>query len=183
MGFGRDNAPMNRRMTWIAAIVIASGAGCSPTLDWREFVPAGTELGVKFPCRPDRHARTVLVAGASTRMDMLVCTAGDSTYALSFFDVADPLRVSTNLAELRATSVSNLQGRVARLVPLQVKGATASEQAVRVEVAGRLPDGAAVLAHAEFFSHGLRVYQATVIGAQPPREAVETFFGGLKFPA
>jgi len=37
--------------------------------------------------------------------------------------------------------------------------------------------------HAAFFVHGLRVYSATVIGAQPSPQAVELFFGGLKFPA
>jgi hypothetical protein len=50
-------------------------------------------------------------------------------------------------------------------------------------LSGRLPDGAPVQEHAVFFTRGLRVYSATVIGAKPALPAVETFFGGLKFPA
>ncbi|MEP6876247.1 MAG: hypothetical protein ABI887_17975 [Burkholderiales bacterium] len=175
-------------MTWpprrIAALAVAaSSAACSPALDWREFVPEGSELGMTFPCRTDRHARPVVLAGATVQMEMLVCTAGDTTWAVSFFDVADPARVSATLAEWRASAVANVQGVASRSVPLQIQGMTPNEQAVRVTVAGKLPDGVAVQEHAAFFVHGLRVYAATVIGAKPPPQAVEVFFGGLKFPA
>lgn len=169
---------------WIAALALAvSGAACSPTLDWREFVPEGSELGMTFPCRTDRHARPVMLAGATVQMQMLVCSAGDATWAVSFFDVTDPARVSATLAEWRASAVANVQGAAAPPVPLQVKGMTPNEQAVRVTVAGKLPDGAAIQEHAAFFVRGLRVYSATVIGARPSPQAVEVFFAGLKFPA
>ena len=62
-------------------------------------------------------------------------------------------------------------------------GLTPNPQAARVSFAGRLPDGAAVQQHSVFFSKGLRVYQASVIGTKPPLDAVETFFTGLKFPS
>ena len=183
----RDNAPMTRLKTGIAALAaaagVACGAACSPTLDWREFVPEGSELRVTFPCRPDRHARAVVVAGAKVQMEMLICTAGDATYALSFADLADPARISAALAELRAAAVSNLQGRETGLAPLQVQGMTPNPQALRLVVSGRLPDGATVQEHAAFFTRGLRVYQATVIGSKPAPPAVETFLAGLKFPA
>ena len=60
---------------------------------------------------------------------------------------------------------------------------TPNDQAGRMVVSGRLPDGAAVQEHALFFVRGLRVYSATVIGAKPVPQAVEIFFGGLRFPA
>ena len=168
---------------WIAALAVAaSAAACSPTLDWREFVPEGSALGMTFPCRTDRHARPVALAGTTVQMQMLVCSAGDATWAVSFFDVADPARVSATLAEWRASAVANVQGVAAPPVPLQIKGMTPNEQAVRVTVAGKLPDGAAVQEHAAFFVRGLRVYSATVIGAKPSPQAVEVFFGGLRFP-
>jgi hypothetical protein len=168
---------------WIAALAMAASAACSPTLDWREFVPDGSELGMTFPCRTDRHARPVVLAGATVQMQMLVCSAGDATWAVSFFDVADPARVSATLAEWRASTVANVQGVAAPPVPVQIKGMTPNEQAVRVTAAGKLPDGAAVQEHAAFFVRGLRVYSATVIGTKPPPQAVEVFFAGLKFPA
>ncbi len=170
-------------LRWIAALAVAASAACSPTLDWREFVPDGSELGMTFPCRTDRHARPVVLAGATVQMQMLVCSAGDATWAVSFFDVADPARVSPTLAEWRASTVANVQGVAAPPVPVQIKGMTPNAQAVRVAVAGKLPDGAAVQEHAAFFVRGLRVYSATVIGAKPPPQAVQVFFAGLKFPA
>ena len=172
---------MTRSKTWIAVLAAAGCLACSPVLDWREFVPEGTDLGVSFPCRPDRHARAVLVAGAKVQMDMLVCGAGGATFALGFFDVDDPARIAPSLAELRATAIGNVRGRDAQAAPLQIKGMTPNEQAVRLSVQGALPDGAAVQAHAAFFTRGLRIYQATVIGAKPTAQAIDTFFGGLKF--
>ena len=174
-------------MTWrtlsCATLAVACIAACSPALDWREFVPEGSGLTVTFPCRPDRFARRVMLAGANAPMEMLVCSAADTTFAVSFVDVAEPARIAATLAALRATTVGNVQGRETDVAPLQMKGMTASDQALRLSVAGRLPDGAAVQEHAVFFSRGLRVYQATVIGAKPSAQVVETFLGGLRFPA
>ena len=172
---------MTRPSTLIAAFAAACSAACSPTLDWREFVPEGTDISVAFPCRPDRHARAVMVAGAKAQMEMLACKAGDATFALAFVDVADPGRVSVTLAELRATAASNLQGASERSTPLQIRGMTPNQQAARVTIVGKLPDGAVVQEHAVFFARGLRVYQATVIGAKPALLVVDTFIDGLKF--
>ena len=167
----------------LVVLMVTGLTACSPTLDWREFVPEGSELGVTFPCRPDRHARPLMMAGEKVTMEMLVCSAGDATYAVSFFDVADPARVSTVLGEWRSSAVRNVQGEAPALSPWQIKGMTPNDQAGRMVVSGRLPDGAAVQEHAVFFVRGLRVYSATLIGARPASQAVEIFFSGLKFPA
>lgn len=166
-----------------AALLLAlSGlAACTPALDWREFVPEGGELSVAFPCRPDRHARSVELAGAQVEMTMLVCSAGDATYALSYVDVSDPARVTSALSDWRAVSAANVKATAPPPAPLAIRGATPNDEAGRIVVDGRLPDGAAVREHAAFFVRGLRVHAATVIGAQPPPAAVEVFFGGLKF--
>ena len=179
---GRDNALMTRPNLCIAVLALV-GSACSPALDWREFVPQGSGLSVAFPCRPDRHARAVPLAGRPVQMQMLVCAAGGSTFAVSFVDVADPAGISAALADLRATAVGNVQGREPTVTPFQLKGMAANAQAVRVSVAGHLPNGAAVREHAAFFARGLRVYQATVIGAAPGEPEVDAFFAGLKFPA
>jgi hypothetical protein len=165
-----------------ACLALTSLAACSPALDWREFVPEGGELHIALPCRPDRHARMVTISDAKVEMTMLACSAGDATYAVSYFDVTDPARVSPALAEWRAVSVANVKGTTPTKAPLQLRGATPNDQAGRIVVEGRLPDGAAVQEHAVFFVRGLRVYAATVIGANPSPQAIEVFFGGLKFP-
>ena len=176
-------AMTRRPPSWLVVLGAAALAACTPTLDWREFTPEGSGLQVRFPCRPDRHARSVPVAGARVQMEMLVCSADDATWAVGFFDVADPGRVSATLAEWRSAAAGNVQGVSAPPVPLQVRGMTPNEQAVRVLITGRLPDGAPVQEHAAFFVHGLRVYSASVIGAKPSPTAVEAFFNGLRFPA
>ena len=173
---------MTRPNRWIAALAAIGCTACSPTLDWREFVPEGSGLSVVFPCRPDRHARAVQVAGATAQMEMLVCSAGDATYALSFIDVADQARIAATLVDLRTSAVRNVRGGEPRLTPLRIKGMTPSPQALRLATSGRLPDGAPVQEHAAFFTRGQRVYQASVIGVRPTPQAVQTFFDGLKFP-
>ncbi|MEP7296466.1 MAG: hypothetical protein ABI702_09760 [Burkholderiales bacterium] len=173
---------MTRPLRWIALLLAAGAAACSPELDWREFVPEGSGISVTFPCRTDRHARSVVMAGAKVQMEMLVCSAGDVTYAVSFVDVADPVRVSATLVEWREAAVRNVQGVETQVSPVRIRGMTPNDQAVRLAVTGRLPDGKAVKEHAAFFTHGLRVYAATVIGAKPAAQAVEAFLGGLRFP-
>lgn len=171
-----------RRSAVLLAALAALGAGCAPALDWREFVPEGGELNVSFPCRPDRHARPVALGDVTVAMTMLACSAGDATYAVSYFDVGDPARVSGALAAWRAASAANVKASAPAPAPLAIRGATPNAEAGRIALDGRLPDGAAVREHAAFFVRGLRVYAATVIGAQPPAAAVETFFGALRFP-
>ena len=52
-----------------------------------------------------------------------------------------------------------------------------------VALLGRRPDGSSVRQQAAFFAHGLRIYQASVLGSELPAEATETFFLGLKLVA
>jgi hypothetical protein len=182
----RDNRamtqPMRLRSIFVAVAFALAVTGCSPAFDWREFVPEGSGVGVSFPCRPDRATREVTVAGAKVTMQMLACSASDVTYALGFFDVDGPARVTASLDALRAIAIGNIAGSEPRLLPLQIKGMTPNDRAGRLDVVGHRPDGKAVQEHAAFFAHGLRVYQAVVIGQTPPAQAVEPFFGGLKFP-
>jgi len=168
-------------MIWVTLALLGLG-GCSPALDWREFTPEGSGLVVTFPCRTDRHARPVSLAGETLHMEMLVCSAADATYAVSFLDVADPARLSAVVAEWREAAVRNVRGTDVRRSAWGIKGTTPNDQVGRLVVTGSLPDGAPVQEHAVFFVHGLRVYSATVLGAKPAPEAVEIFFSGLKFP-
>jgi hypothetical protein len=166
-----------------AAMVLSGLVGCSPVLDWREVQPEGGAITAMFPCKVDRHARGVVVAGATTRMHMLVCAAGGITFALSYLDVEVPASVATALAELRSVAAANLGGAESRIAALQVDGMTPNPQAAMLSITGKLPDGVVVQEQAAFFAKGLRVYQASVIGAKVSAEAAETFFTGLKLPA
>lgn len=172
------------RLFRIAAPVLAALlAACSPEHEWRELRLPDSGIVAMFPCKPDRHARQVNLAGRTTRMEMLVCSAGDTTYALAFADVADPAEVTSVLMELRTAAVTNLDGTAVREQALQVPGMTPNPRAVSVDFDGRRPDGAAAQEHAAFFVRGLRVYQATVLAPALTSAAVKTFIDGLRFPA
>jgi hypothetical protein len=176
-----DNEPMTSKHLWTAAAAL-SVAACSPPIDWREFVPDGSGIGVSFPCRPDRHERVVVLAGAGVPMRMFVCSTSEMTFALSFVDVAEPAAVGQTLMQLHESTVLNLHGVPAQHAPLTIANATPNPAAGRFVIDGRLPDGGAVQAHSALFVRGLRVYQATVIGAKPEPSAVDTFLGSLRFP-
>jgi hypothetical protein len=176
-----DNGRMFRKNQ--SAVVLAgllTIAGCSPPLDWRELRPEGKGLVAMFPCKPDRHARPVMVAGQRVRMEMLVCGADGATFALSFADLPDPAAVSPALSELRAIAAANVAGTVSESVELQVPGMTPNAQARRVAIVGRLPDGAAVVEQVAVFAKGLRVYQASVIGVTRSADAARIFLASLK---
>lgn len=160
-------------------------AACSPTFDWREIrldrVAPNALLSSMFPCKPDHHARLLQLNDQRTTMQMAVCAAGGTTFALSAVPVADPSAAGAGLQQLRMAAVANVQGDAPSLSPWRIPGMTPSDQAVRLTIRGRLPDGAPVIEHAAFFVQGLMLYQASVIGAKPNPEVVETFFTGLKF--
>ena len=166
----------------VAGALLASLVACTPTYDWREFDPDGAGLRVSFPCRPDRHARKIGAGGATTQLEMLVCSAGDATFAVAFATLSDPSAVAATLGEWRAAALANLGGATATASPLQLGGATPNAQAALLLMRGRRPDGSAVVQRAAFFAKGLRVYQASVIGSELPAEATEIFFAGLKVP-
>ena len=66
-------------------------------------------------------------------------------------------------------------------MPLKIPGMTPNAQSQRLAVVGSKPDGAALQVQSAFFTRGLRVYQAAVIGEALPGDAVDPFFAGLKF--
>lgn len=170
---------MKRALPWLAAALCA----CSPTFDWREMQAEGSGVVASFPCKPDRHVRTVPLAGQAVRMEMLVCSAGGATFGLSFVDVGDPARVTSTLLELQRLAIANIAASSSGSAPLQVAGMTPNPGAVRLRLEGRGPDGTGVSEQAGFFVKGLRVYQATVLGKSWPSEAADTFFAGLRLPA
>ena len=156
---------------------------CSPALDWRDVRPEGSELTAVFPCRPDRHVRRVELARSATAMHLHVCEADGLTFALAFADIETPEMVGKALGQLRETAARNIGAPAPQVQAWQLSGMTPQPQAGRLAATGRLPDGAPVRLQAVFFAKGLRVYQATVMGAALRDEAVEPFLAGLRLPS
>lgn len=164
------------------SLLLALLCACSPSLDWREVRPEDSGGAVAlFPCKPSVDARMVTLAGSRVRMVLAACQAGGATWALSFADMADPAQVTPALQALRQASVANLGAPAQVVSPMAVAGMTPNPQAERLRIAGKRPDGQAVLLESGFYARGTRVYQASVMGAERGHEAVATFFDGLKF--
>jgi len=155
-------------------------SACTPSLNWREVRPEGSTATVLLPCKPSVVARAVRLAGGPVRLLMHACSGGEQTWALAAADMADPGRVAPALDELRAAALANLGAAAATPLQLNVSGATPNASSSRVLLRGKLPDGAAVQEQVAVFTHGTWVFQATVLGAQLPADAVETFFGSLR---
>lgn len=167
----------------LATMLAAALSGCAPTFDWREFQAEGSGIVATFPCKPDRHSRSVTLAAQAVRMEMLVCSAGDVTFALSFADLSEPGQVGATLAELQALAASNLGAARADRIDAAVPGMTPSPKAARLRLEAMQANGASLQEQATFFAKGLRVYQATVLGKKVPAEAADTFFAGLRLPS
>lgn len=166
------------RAAALVAAALWALTGCAPDLNWREVRPAGSTLVALLPCKPDRQTRTIPLAGGEASMEVLGCSAGGTTWAVATADVGDPARVAPALAGLRAARTRNLEGREGEARPGEVSGAAPGT--LRLTVEGRRPDGTPVRERALLFSQGTRVFHAAALGGEPPAEALEVFFGGLK---
>jgi hypothetical protein len=171
---------MQIRQMPVALCLCAAAVACSPSLNWREVTPDGSGAMATFPCRPDQQSRRVTLSGQSKSMTQVACSVEHSRFALSYVDADDPAQRSAIAEQLRVAAVDNVHGSDIRSVAVQIPGTDRAPQVQRLSMLGRWPDGTALQQHVAIFAQGLRIYQATVIGNQPPGDAVETFFSGLR---
>ena len=157
---------------------------CSPVLDWRETRPEGTGAVMLFPCRAEKQERPVRLGDETVPMRLHSCTAAGMSFALVTAEVADPGRVAPMLEALRCQAVANVAGTAVPEALPSIAGSTPNARSARLRIVGQRPDGRRVVEHALFFVKGLTLFQATVIGADEPadREAIDTFFGSIRFP-
>jgi hypothetical protein len=162
-----------------AGALAAALAACTPALDWREVRPADSDALVMFPCKPQRFARRLPLAGAHVEMRLASCTAQQATFAIGYATLADPRQVGPALDELRRAAAANI-GATPVALPWSIAGMTPHPLAQKLVMRGRDAAGTPVDEQAVFFTRGLRVYQATVVGPSVDAAAAETFFGGLE---
>ena len=165
-----------------AGLILGLLAGCSPDLDWRQVRPAGWGLQGVMPCRPDQQGRQVALAGATVSLGLVVCSAAGHSFALASADVGDPAQVAPALQALLQAAQANLQGQLLAEQAVVVPGMTPHAGALRWQLAGRMPDGRAVREQVQVFAHGLRVFQATVVGPAAGSAQAGPFFEALELP-
>ncbi len=113
-------------------------------------------------------------------MQLHVCSTGNQTLALAFLEVEHPTQVVAALHSLRVAAQANFSATQVQTEPLHVLGMTPNPNAVLVSMQGVSTRGAPVRAGAAFFSRGLRIYQATLFGAEVDPEVWQTFIAGLR---
>ncbi len=154
--------------------------GCSPALDWRDVRPPGTSATVLMPCRPSAQQRQLSLAGVPVVLSLQACIAGGLTWGMVSADVVDPTRVGAALDELLASSARNLATAAPTGAACAPPGSTPNEHSRRVRLRGAMPDGTKAELESAVFSHGTRVFQATVLGEKLDTDAAETFFASLR---
>ena len=163
------------------ALFLASLAGCSPTLNWRDVRPDGTRLSLLLPCKPDKAEKMVPLGGRPAALRMLGCDAGGLTFAISAVDVSEAAAVPSILAAWQQLTLSNMKATPGyNTTQLKVPGATGAA-GVWVKASGQRADGSAVMGHAAYFAQGATVFQAVIYGADIKLDVAETYFSGLKF--
>lgn len=172
---------MIRSLGLRALLLAALTIGCSPTFDWREVRVESTPLIAMLPCKPDKAAREVPMAGHKVELTVLSCEAGGATFALLFADIGEPSRLGDVLAQWNTATLGNMRSAGGQASPFRPPGALALPQSVQVVAVGKRPDGSKVESQAAYFAHANRVYQAVIYAGQLRPEAVEGFFSGLRF--
>lgn len=165
-----------------AALAIGALVACAPALDWRQVRPEGWGLQAAMPCRPDQQQRQVALAGAPVSLSLVVCSTEGHTFALASADVGDPARVAPALLALLQAAQANVQGQVITEQPVALPGMTPQAGALRRQLVGRMPDGRAVREQVQVFAHGLRVFQATVVGPEAGPSQTGPFFEAIELP-
>jgi hypothetical protein len=132
-------------------------------------------------------------------MTMHACRADGTTFALAWFDLANPGQVEPALEHLRASAQGNARADDAgvRELGLEVPGATPQRRAGRWRWRGRLPDGTAVTQEMALTARATRVVQVATVrgtgridrhgtqggdaGTAVVDEREQTFFAGLRW--
>ena len=148
--------------------------------NWREFRVADTALHIAMPCQPSTDARTLPLAGHTVRWTVLLCAEEQQTFALGWGRLGEASAVGPALGELVRGAASNLQATVLTQQPATVPGMTPQAAALRTVLKGRSPDGQPTWAEVWVFAHGLQVYQATWMSAQPAGDQAQHFVQALK---
>jgi hypothetical protein len=168
----------------MTAAVLVSGwmlAACSPTFNWREVRAEPTGLKAMLPCKPDKGARNVPMAGREVSLQVIGCDTGGATFAVMFADFGDGGRAGEVLAQWKVASLSNMRATSSRETPFRPAGALALPQSLQVVASGQRPDGSQVESQAAYFAHGSHVFQAVIYAGRLKPEVTEPFFSGLKF--
>ena len=104
-----------------------------------------------FPCRPERHERTVRLGAATLPMQLHSCSAASAVFSLAVLDVADPAAGDAAARGAARAGAANLLGHGGRAARVRAcRGDAQPAKAPRCAIAGKRPDGRRVVAAGGF---------------------------------
>jgi hypothetical protein len=171
---------MPRLLAALSLLSAATLAACSPTFNWREVRAEPTPLKAMLPCKPDKGARTVPMAGREVSLEVLGCDTGGATFAVLFADIGDASRLGEVLAQWNTATLLNLRSEAAQQRAFLPPGALGLHQSLQVVARGKRADGSKVESHAAYFARGSHVFQAVIYSSELKPEVADTFFSGLR---
>ena len=121
-----------------------------------------------------------MLAGPAVELGLMVCSAGPHRFAIASADVADPARVDPALAALGEAARANMLGVVETERAAAVAGLTPQPAARWWQLRGQLPDGQPVREQVLVFAHGMRVFQATLVGPLADEPLAKAFFDSIE---
>jgi hypothetical protein len=169
-----------RRWLWLAVLVVAA---CSPALNWRQALLGG--LRFSLPCKPDRAAREVPLAGRSAPLDMQGCEASGALFAISRAQVGDATAVPAVLQAWRVSALAALRADASSTQDLPAPrhaGVPGLASAALLQVRGQRPQGGAVQAQLAWLVLGSDIYHLAVYADHLGADMTEPFFTDISNP-
>jgi hypothetical protein len=111
---------------------------------------------------------------------LLACSVDAHTFAVASADMTDPSRVGPSLIALGKAARANVQGVVEAERAATVPGMTPQPAARQWVLRGKLPDGTQVREQVLVFAHGLRVFQASLLGPAADEARAKPFFESIE---
>ena len=163
---------------WASALLLAA---CSPTFNWRAIRVEPTGLVSMLPCKPDKGARQVPMAGREVELSVTGCDTGGATFAVLHADIGDPGRTAEVLGQWKQATLANMRAAAGQEQAFVPPGALNLPQSLQVVASGQRADASKVESHAAYFARGSRVFQAVIYAERLEPGVADTFFSGLKF--
>jgi hypothetical protein len=174
---GVDNQTMFKKYSKSAAAVFFSVLGlsaCQPSLNWRTVQMPGTMLSFELPCKPDKTAKPVTMAGQALELSVVGCEAGDAVWAV----MSAKLSADADRTELfkgwRQATLQNMRANQIEDATWSPGRMSALPGALRLKANGTSAKGQPVRAHAVWFAHlegdSVRVVHAVVYQNQGSKQ-------------
>ena len=170
--------------------IVAGGAACNPTFNWREFrSPYG--FSVVLPGRPQTVSREITLPDAKVQMSMTSTGIGPTLFAVGAAELPSGLSADLSarqrtVTHLRDALVRNVNGVItkssAATLPVPPGDSRKVLTAEAIEATGRDSSGRAVQLAARLFIVDDRLYQIVALGAEGeiPPDALDTFFASFR---